>query len=101
MTDLPNSEADGAPNDSTADGESPAGDPELASLVQRDATPDDGDPSLAALVTGVASPDAAAEAAEPAFDVSSVAAESTSTAESTSPEDTTSPDASPSDTSPT
>ena len=41
MTDLPNS----AP-----DGETPAGDPELAALVRRDAPPDDGDPSLAALV---------------------------------------------------
>jgi hypothetical protein len=41
MTDLPNS---------TPDGETPAGDPELAALVRRDAPPDDADPSLAALV---------------------------------------------------
>ncbi len=50
MTDLPNSAADRAANASTPDGETPAGDPELAALVRRDARPDDADPSLAALV---------------------------------------------------
>ena len=50
MTDLPNSAADRAANASTPDGETPAGDPELAALVRRDAPPDDADPSLAALV---------------------------------------------------
>ncbi len=35
MTDLPNSAADGAANTSTPDGETPAGDPELAALVAR------------------------------------------------------------------
>ena len=50
MTDLPNSAADGAANSSTPDGETPAGDPELAALVRRDAPRDDADPSLAALV---------------------------------------------------
>ena len=48
MTDLPNSAADRAANASTPDGETPAGDPELAALVRRDAPPDDADPSLAA-----------------------------------------------------
>src|SRR5207245_6702191 len=50
MTDLPNSAADRAANASTSDGETPAGDPELAALVRRDALPDDADPSLAALL---------------------------------------------------
>ena len=50
MTDLPNSAADRADNASTHGGETPAGDPELAALVRRDAPPGDGDPSLAALV---------------------------------------------------
>jgi len=45
MTDLPNSAADRA---ATPDGATPAGDPELAALVRRDAPPDDADPSLAA-----------------------------------------------------
>ena len=35
MTDLPNSPADGAGNTSTPDGDTPAGDPELAALVAR------------------------------------------------------------------
>jgi hypothetical protein len=48
MTDLPNSAADRAASASTPDGATPAGDPELATLVRRDATPDDADPSLAA-----------------------------------------------------
>jgi vancomycin resistance protein YoaR len=39
MTDLPNSAADRAANAYTPDGESPAGDPELAGLVRRDAPP--------------------------------------------------------------
>jgi vancomycin resistance protein YoaR len=46
MTDLPSSAADQAANASTPDGDMPAGDPELAALVRRDAPPDDGDPSL-------------------------------------------------------
>jgi vancomycin resistance protein YoaR len=41
MTDLPNSAADRAANASTPDDEAPAGDPELAALVRRDAPPDD------------------------------------------------------------
>ena len=49
MTDLPNSAADRAANASTPDGETPAGDPELAALVRPDAPPA-GDPELAALV---------------------------------------------------
>jgi vancomycin resistance protein YoaR len=63
MTDLPNSAADPAGNASTPDGETPAGDPELAALVRRDAPPDDADPS---------------DATEPVFDVTSAAADSTS-----------------------
>ena len=51
MTELPDSAADQAANSSTPDGETLAGDPELAALVRRDAQPDDADPSLAALVT--------------------------------------------------
>ncbi|HEX5825038.1 MAG TPA: peptidoglycan binding domain-containing protein, partial [Candidatus Limnocylindrales bacterium] len=78
MTDLPNSEADRAANASTPDGESPAGDPELAALVRRDAPPDDGDPSLAALVTGDATAGAGVEATEPVVPVTSAAADSTS-----------------------
>ena len=55
MTDLTDSTADQAANASIPDGDSPdggtpAGDPELAALVQPDAPPDDGDPDLAALV---------------------------------------------------
>ena len=38
------SAADRAANTSTPDGETPAGDPELAALVRRDAPPDDADP---------------------------------------------------------
>ena len=37
MTDLPNAAADPVANTSTPDGETPAGDPELAALVRRDA----------------------------------------------------------------
>jgi hypothetical protein len=58
MTDLPNSAADRAAKASSADIETPAGDPELAALVRRDPPPDD--------------------ATEPAFDVTSAAADSTS-----------------------
>jgi hypothetical protein len=47
MTDMPNSAADRAANASTPDGETPAGDPELAALVWRDARPDDVDPRRA------------------------------------------------------
>jgi vancomycin resistance protein YoaR len=39
MTDLPSSAADRAANANPPDGESPAGDPELAGLVRRDAPP--------------------------------------------------------------
>src|SRR5438876_5261926 len=39
MTDLPNSAADRAANAYPPDGESPAGDPELAALIRRDAPP--------------------------------------------------------------
>ncbi len=56
MTDLPNSAADRAANASTPDGGTPAGDPELAALVRRDAPPGDGDLSLAALVSLVRGP---------------------------------------------
>ncbi len=51
MTDLPRSSADRADNASTPGGETPAGDPELAALVRRDAPLDDADASLAALVS--------------------------------------------------
>jgi vancomycin resistance protein YoaR len=61
MTDLPNSAADRAANAST-----PAGDPELAALVRRDAPPDDDDPSLAALVSVGWRPVSPAVAAAPA-----------------------------------
>ncbi len=63
MTDLPNSAADRAANASTPDGETPAGDPELAALVQRDAPPA-GDPELAGLVRSDAPPDDADETAQ-------------------------------------
>jgi len=55
MTDLPNAAADRAANASTPDGETFAGDPELAALV-RPKTPA-GDPELAALVRRDAPPD--------------------------------------------
>jgi vancomycin resistance protein YoaR len=71
MTDQPNSAADGTPNASTPDGETPAGDPELAALVQRDAPPVDADPELAALVDLVRSP---ASSAEPAASVADTVA---------------------------
>ena len=48
MTDLPNSAADQAADAPTPAIETPAGDPELAALVRRDAGPDDADPSPAA-----------------------------------------------------
>ena len=54
MTDLPNS----AP-----DGETPAGDPELAALVRSDAPPA-GDPELAALVAATPAADVTAQASE-------------------------------------
>jgi hypothetical protein len=66
MTDLPNPAADRAANGSTPDGETPAGDPELAALVRRDEPPDDADPSLAALVTLVRRPVSSAVPAVPA-----------------------------------
>ncbi len=66
MTDLPNSAADRAANASTPDDETPAGDPELAALVRRDAPPDDADPSLAALVNLGRRPVSSAVPATPA-----------------------------------
>ncbi len=48
MTDLPNSAADRAANAPTPDGETPAGDPELAALVRRDPPPVE--PAATALV---------------------------------------------------
>ena len=54
MTDLPNSAADRAANASTPDVETPAGDPELAALVRRDAPRHEADPLLAALVNAPA-----------------------------------------------
>ena len=56
MTDLPNPAADGAANVPTPDGETPAGDPELAALVQHDVPSDAGDPELAALVSPADAP---------------------------------------------
>ncbi len=56
MTDLPNPAADGAANVPTLDGETPAGDPELAALVQHDVPSDAGDPELAALVSPADAP---------------------------------------------
>ena len=50
MTDLPNSAADRVANASTPDRGTPAGDPEIAALVRRDAPTDDDAPWLAALV---------------------------------------------------
>ena len=66
MTDLPDSAADRAANAPTPDGETPAGDPSLAALVEAGAPPDE------------ATPEAGADAIEPDLDVSSVAADSTS-----------------------
>ena len=66
MTDLPKSAADRAASASTPDIETPAGDPELAALVRRDAPPDDGDPSLAALVNLGQRPVSSAAPATPA-----------------------------------
>ncbi len=66
MTDLPNSAADRAANASTPDIETPAGDPELAALVRRDAPPDDADPSLAAVVNLGRRPVSSAVPAAPA-----------------------------------
>jgi len=96
MTDLPNSSADRAANASTPDGETPAGDPELAALVRRDASPDVADPSLAALVNlgrrpvssavpaapaGDATPEAGVDDTEPVFDVPSSAVDVSPTSE--------------------
>ncbi len=76
MTDLPNS---------TPDGETPAGDPELAALVRSDAPPPAGDPELAALVrpdagptAGDITPEAGPDATEPVVDVAAAAAVSSS-----------------------
>ena len=60
MTDLPNSKADEAADAPTPDGDTPAGDPELAALVRRGAPTDDADSSLATLVAPVAADGAAA-----------------------------------------
>jgi vancomycin resistance protein YoaR len=91
MTDLPNRAADRAANASTPDIETPAGDPELAALVRRDAPPDDRDPlagapaadetaqaSEAGPTTADSTPEAGADATEPVFDVTSAATDSTS-----------------------
>ncbi len=68
MTDLPNSAADRAANASTPDGETPAGDPELAALVRRTAPPVDADHTA-----GDATPEAGTDATEPVFDAASAA----------------------------
>ena len=71
MTDLPNSAADRAANFTTPDGEPPAGDPELAALVRRDAAPDVGDETAQAsdAVDGAPAPEAVAEATEPGVEL--------------------------------
>jgi vancomycin resistance protein YoaR len=51
MTDLPNSSADRAANESRPEIGAPGGDPELAALVRRDVPAGGGDPELAALVS--------------------------------------------------
>jgi vancomycin resistance protein YoaR len=61
MTDLPNSAADRAAN-STPDGETPAGDPELAALVRHDVPPDPDEPAPAAANAGAAGPPTAGTA---------------------------------------
>jgi vancomycin resistance protein YoaR len=66
MTDPPKSAADRAANASTPDGETPAGDPELAALVRRDAPPGVADPSLAAPVNLGRQPVSSAGPAAPA-----------------------------------
>jgi vancomycin resistance protein YoaR len=76
MTDLSNSPADRTADSSTGDSVTPAGDPELAALVRRDAPPHAADPSPAA--AGDASPGTGADATAPVVDVSSVAVDSTS-----------------------
>ena len=76
----PTSAADRAANASTPDGETPAGDPELAALVRRDAPRDDadastslGDPELAALVRRDSEPGVDADTA--LFPVAAVTAD--------------------------
>ena len=96
MTDLPNSAADRAANASTPDGETPAGDPELAALVRRDAPPEDADPSLAALVNLGRPPVSSAVPAAPA---AGAAPADATTADAPAPGEPT--DAAPADTSPT
>ena len=64
MTDLPDSTDDQAANSSTPDGETPAGDPELAALV---------DPTA-----GDAKPEAGVDATEPVVEATPAVAESTS-----------------------
>jgi hypothetical protein len=81
MTDLPNS---------TPDGATPAGDPELAALVQHDDMPDDADPSLAALVANAGAAGSPTAGAAPA---------GAATVDAPPPGDPT--DAGPADTSPT
>jgi len=88
MTDLPNSAAERAADSSTPDGETPAGDPKLSGARPARRTAGRRRPSLAALVrqpvssgilaapAGDATPEAAADATEPVFDVTSVAASS-------------------------
>ncbi len=66
MTDLPNSAADRVASAPTPDGETPAGDPELAALVRRDAPRADADPSMASdagPAPGDATPETARDAA--------------------------------------
>jgi len=71
MTDQPDSAADQAADAPTTAIETPAGDPELAALVRRDARPDETDPPVAVeepaqasegAAAGDATPDAGAEA---------------------------------------
>jgi vancomycin resistance protein YoaR len=80
MTDLPNSAADQAANASTPDGETPAGDPELAALVRGDAPPGEADPSQPA--GGPEEPVAGA----PAADETTLASEGDPTAGDATPE---------------
>ena len=83
MTDLPNPAADGAANVPTPDGETPAGDPELAALVRADAALDAGDPELAALVSpaaGQATPEEGADATVRVLEATAAAEDSTSPA---------------------
>jgi vancomycin resistance protein YoaR len=70
MTDLPNSAADRAANAPAADGETPAGDPELAALVRRAAPRDEADPSASLMNAG---PVSGADAVEASADAPTAA----------------------------